>query len=157
MAPKGDIHRKDQDSWFQSKTIADSQEVPTVSARGFIFVPVPLHIEEDDCPPNVVDVKQISSTAVCRSDEVKNFCDKFNVGSSSCVTCVAGASVCSLVFAQGSSSSFVVHQDSQEKEKTTTIIIIDRIPSLGVSEFSEQVILKSDKVEGHVKLDFPLF
>ena len=84
---------KIRSSWFPSKTIADSQEVPTVSARGSIFVPVPLHIEEDDCPPNVVDVKQISSTAVCRSDEVKNFCDKLNVGSSSWVTCVAGASV----------------------------------------------------------------
>ena len=52
-------------SWFPSKTIADPQEVPTVSARGSIFVPVPLHIEEDDCPPNLFDVRQISSTAAC--------------------------------------------------------------------------------------------
>ena len=52
-------------SWIPSKTITDSQELPTVSARGSFFVPVPLHIEEDDCPPNVFDVRQISSTATC--------------------------------------------------------------------------------------------
>ena len=70
-------------SWMPSKSIADSQQVPIVSTRGSIFVPVSLHIEEDVCPPIVVDMRQISSTTACRSDEVKIFYDKFNVDSSS--------------------------------------------------------------------------
>ena len=43
--------------------------MPSVAACGSIFGPVQLHIAEDDCPPNVVDVRMRSSAAACSSDE----------------------------------------------------------------------------------------
>ena len=99
--------------------------MPSVSVRGSIFGPVQLHIADDDCPPKVVDVRQMSAAAACSSDEISNFCDKFKVGSSSCVSCVASPSVVGSsevhdvisVFAQCSSSSFVVHQALRKKKK----------------------------------------
>ena len=99
--------------------------MPSVFVRGSIFGAVQLHISEEDCPLNVVDVRQMSAAAACRSDEISNFRDRLKVGSSSGVSCVASPSVVgsfevhdvTSVFAQCSSSSFVVHQDPQEKDK----------------------------------------
>ena len=125
--------------------------MPSGSVRGSIFGAVQLHIAEDDCPPNVVDVRQMSAAAACSSDEISNFCDKFKVGSSLDGSCVVSPSVVgssemhdvTSVFAQCSSSSFDMHQDSLEKGKNNNNINNNiYFSEIRFLEFSEHSIFK---------------